>query len=150
MKEMCCELSEVSIGQMSGPFTFAEAIEFFCGPFRTAPLGLAPKADGVGTSAWRMVQNLSFPDGYGVSVNDMIDSDDFPTLWGTAQLMADWVSWPLSLSGRLHCLSGPGCLSGSDLTYLVQNAYLAPIPPIWWWMPIWLCAHLSGRKWAAP
>jgi hypothetical protein len=82
---------EVNLGRMSGPFSIQQAERFFGGPFRTAPLAIVPKP-GVGPDRWRMVQNLSFRDQFGMSVNDFIDSDDFPTKWGTAQMMADWVS----------------------------------------------------------
>jgi hypothetical protein len=82
--------NEVILGRMSGPFSIRQAECFFGGPFRTAPLAIVPKP-GVGPDQWRMVQNLSFRDQFGMSVNDFIDSDDFPTRWGTAQMMADWV-----------------------------------------------------------
>ena len=84
---------EVALGRMSGPFTIQEAERFYGGPFRTAPLAIVPKP-GDGPDQWRMVQNLSFRDEFGMSVNDFIDSDDFPTTWGTAQIMADWVGLP--------------------------------------------------------
>jgi hypothetical protein len=83
--------NEVTLGRMSGPFSVSQAEHFFGGPFRTAPLAIVPKP-GLGPDPWRMVQNLSFRDHFGMSVNDFIDSDDFPTKWGTAQMMADWVS----------------------------------------------------------
>ena len=91
---------------MSGPFTVQQAEQFFGGPFQTAPLAIVPKL-GAGPDHWHMVQNLSFRDEFGISVNDLIDSDDFPTTWGTAQIMADWVSILISFCVSLwytqHC-----------------------------------------------
>lgn len=57
-------------------------LEHLIGPFRTSPLGLVPKA---GSSKLRLVQDLSFPrnDPLLPSVNAHIDSDQFPTAWGT-------------------------------------------------------------------
>jgi hypothetical protein len=53
------------------------------GHVRTSPLALTPK-EGSSTK-WRLIQDLSFPrnDPTIPSVNDVIDSDDFPTEWGT-------------------------------------------------------------------
>jgi hypothetical protein len=93
--------NEVNLGRMSGPFSVRQAESFFGGPFRTAPLAIVPKP-GVGPDQWRMVQNLSFRDQFGMSVNDFIDSDDFPTKWGTAQMMADWVSLFMASFSSFH------------------------------------------------
>ena len=81
---------------MSGPFTIQEAEHFYGGPFWTAPLAIVLKL-GNGPDQWHMVQNLSFRDEFSMSVNDFIDSDDFLMTWGTAQIMADWVSFHNSL-----------------------------------------------------
>ena len=82
---------EVAAGRMSGPFTTKQAHSFFGGHFRTCPLSLVPKPVPVGV-AWRMVENFSFEDADGLSVNSLINSDDFPTSWITAQEFGDWVS----------------------------------------------------------
>lgn len=51
------------------------------GPFRTSPLGLVPKP---GSDEPRLIQDMSYPRNSTVqSVNAGIDSDDFPTEWGT-------------------------------------------------------------------
>lgn len=85
--------AEVRAGRMSGPFTPGQAFEFFQGHFRTCPLALVPKAlpNGAPGKGWRMVENFSFEDGDRVSVNMLIDSDDFPTSWLSALDFADWV-----------------------------------------------------------
>jgi hypothetical protein len=82
---------EVAAGRISGPFTIKQAHAFFGGHFRTCPLSLVPKPVPVGIS-WRMVENFSFEDEDGRSVNSLINSDDFPTSWITAQEFGDWVS----------------------------------------------------------
>ncbi|OJT04921.1 hypothetical protein TRAPUB_4263 [Trametes pubescens] len=78
---------QVALGHMTGPYS-RERVEGILGtPFRSSPLSVVEKAGSVGK--WRLIQNCSFPDEFGVSVNDMIDSDDFPTKWGTAAEVAE-------------------------------------------------------------
>jgi hypothetical protein len=75
--------SEHAAGRYSAPFTRDE-LEHAIGPFRTSPLGLVPKAGS--SKRWRLIQDLSYPKKPGAgpaSVNAGIDSDDFPTEWGT-------------------------------------------------------------------
>ncbi len=57
-------------------------LERLIGPFHTSPLGLVPKS---GSAKLRMIQDLSFPHGDSAcpSVNSQVNSDDFPTEWGT-------------------------------------------------------------------
>ncbi len=69
--------------------------EILGSPFRTSPLAVTEKPGS--TSGWRLIQNCSFKDRHGVSVNDMIDSDDFQTKWGTAAEVAEIVSHPFWL-----------------------------------------------------
>jgi len=85
---------EVAAGRMSGPFSREEAYAFFGGPYRTSPLDLVtkPGIDPDSADGWRMVQDMSFKDHKGVSVNDLIDSDDFPSSGSAPQNFADWVS----------------------------------------------------------
>jgi hypothetical protein len=83
--------TEVELGRVSGPFTTPQAFEFLGSHFRTCPLSLVPKEAEVGVG-WRMVENFSHEDKEGISVNSLINSDDFPTTWISAQEFADWVS----------------------------------------------------------
>ncbi|PPR03772.1 hypothetical protein CVT26_005787 [Gymnopilus dilepis] len=77
--------SEVAKGRMSGPFTKRELEQIVGGPFRSSPIQVVAKHDSDGNLLkTRMAVNLSFKDGSGLSVNDMIDAEDFPTKWGTA------------------------------------------------------------------
>ncbi|TFY54470.1 hypothetical protein EVJ58_g8847 [Rhodofomes roseus] len=73
--------AEQTDGRYSRAFEPRE-LEEIIGPFRTSPLGLVPKP---GTSTYRMIQDLSYPrnDPSLPSVNAAINSDDFPTAWGT-------------------------------------------------------------------
>ncbi|KIP03136.1 hypothetical protein PHLGIDRAFT_78047, partial [Phlebiopsis gigantea 11061_1 CR5-6] len=85
------------------------------GPFRTSPLGLVPKPH---STKLRLVQDMSFPRRRpGVlSVNATIDSDDFPTAWGT---FADTSALLLTLP--------PGCMAA---TFDIRAAYrVTPIRP---------------------
>lgn len=59
---------ELNSGRMSGPLSFEEALEFFNGPFRTAPIGLIEKPPDSGK--WRMIRNFSATDEFRVSTNN--------------------------------------------------------------------------------
>lgn len=83
--------SEVALQRMSGPYTLSE-VETILGPFRSSPIQVAiiPGEDGKPDKK-RICRNLSFKGSPGISINDMLNSDDFPTRWGTANDAADIV-----------------------------------------------------------
>ncbi|KAL1942665.1 hypothetical protein VTO73DRAFT_4905 [Trametes versicolor] len=81
---------QVAAGHMSGPYTQAEVEGILGTPFRSSPLAVVEKPGAPGK--WRLIQNCSFKDAHGVSVNDLIDNDDFPTKWGTAAEVADIIA----------------------------------------------------------
>jgi hypothetical protein len=92
-----------------------EDLKRIIGPFQTSPLGLVPKPH---TDAFRMVQDMSYPRNNPrvTSVNHGVNSDDFPTAWGTFDATASLI---LSLP--------PGCLAA---TFDISAAYrLTPIRP---------------------
>ncbi|KAF7348033.1 Reverse transcriptase/ribonuclease H [Mycena sanguinolenta] len=71
-----------------GPFTQAE-LESCMGPFQSSPLSLIPKAHS--PQKLRLVQNFSFPHTPShshISINHSIDSDSFPSTWGTFNIFA--------------------------------------------------------------
>jgi len=74
-------ISEQAADRYSPPYEPSE-LESIIGPFRTSPLGLVPKPH---SDSFRMIQDLSFPrnDPLVTSVNSSINTDDFPTAWGT-------------------------------------------------------------------
>ena len=71
---------QVALGHMTGPYAREEVERILGSPFRTSPLAVTEKPGSPGK--WRLIQNCSFQDAEGVSVNSMIDSDEFPTIWG--------------------------------------------------------------------
>ena len=75
---------------MSRPYSIKEAHIIFDGHFRTSPVGLVEKYLGDGN--WRMICHLSKLDKYGCSMNDWIDSADFPTSYFPAATVASYVS----------------------------------------------------------
>ncbi|PPQ90028.1 hypothetical protein CVT25_000800 [Psilocybe cyanescens] len=78
--------SKQELGRMSGPFSHSEVEGFLHGPFCSSPLHVVPKATASGEPPkHRLTINLSFKDDQGISVNDLIDSDEFPTRWGGAR-----------------------------------------------------------------
>ena len=85
-------------GRMSGPFSQVELESILDSHFRSSPVQVITKfnPDGSLLKA-RMAINLSFKDKYGMSVNDMIDSDDMPTRWGKASEIEEIVSRSLSI-----------------------------------------------------
>lgn len=88
---------ELSLGRLEGPYTQQEVERRLGGPFRSSPLGVVEKSDKPGK--YRIVRNTSFKGKSGVSVNDSLDSDDFPTQWGTAAMVGDFVSLVLEVFG---------------------------------------------------
>lgn len=92
-----------------------EELKQIIGPFCTSPLGLVPKPH---TDIFRMIQDMSYPrhNPAITSVNYGINSDDFPTAWGTFDVTASLI---LSLPS--------GCLAA---TFDISAAYrLTPIRP---------------------
>jgi hypothetical protein len=66
-----------------GPLS-RSSVETLIGPFQTSPLGIIPKPGKPGK--FRLVQNLSYPyipRSYISSINSSIDSDNYPSTWGT-------------------------------------------------------------------
>jgi hypothetical protein len=88
--------SELAIGHFSGRFTQPD-LEAKIGPFRSSPLQVAVKEEAPGhPKKFRVCRNLSYKGSMGRSVNDEIDAKDFPTRWGTAEQVANFVSLPSS------------------------------------------------------
>lgn len=73
---------ERAADRMSGPFTQSATEQILGGHFRTSPIHVVVTQKADGTPKYRITINLSFPDKNGTSVNDMIDSADFPTQFG--------------------------------------------------------------------
>jgi hypothetical protein len=76
---------EFSKGRYIGPFS-RDDVETLIGPFQSSPFSIIPKPAKI--DKFRVLQNYSFP--YKVStsfpnpsINSFINSDDFPTTWGT-------------------------------------------------------------------
>jgi len=109
--------SEMAAGRYSEGYTPQE-LESRIGPYRTSPLGLIPKSD-----SFRLIQDFSFPknDPSRKSVNHSVDSDDFPTEWGTFDKTAAMI---LSLP--------EGCEAA---TFDISAAYrLTPVAPDQQWV----------------
>lgn len=87
-------LAEREKERMSGPYTRIQLEETLGSPFRSSPVVIVLKQ-----AKPRMAINLSFKGRAGFAVNDMIDSDDFPTRWGGATEVENIVSQ------RFLCLS---------------------------------------------
>lgn len=92
---------EISKGRYIGPFTQSD-LKQAIGPFQTSPLSVIPKTT---PGRFRILQNYSFPYNTSLhfpnpSINSFINSDDFPTTWGTFSL--SWwtlVVWRLPFCG---------------------------------------------------
>lgn len=83
--------TKLNLSRFSGPFS-QQALEAKIGPFHSSPLQVAVKDKGPDLpKKFRVCRNLSYKDPSGRSVNDEINAKDFPTRWGTAQLVADFV-----------------------------------------------------------
>lgn len=82
---------QVQLRRMSGPYTQTQVESFLGGPFMSSPIFLIHKAGSPGK--FRLIQDCSFKNKDGFSVNDFIDSDKFPTRWNTALEVAQIVSF---------------------------------------------------------
>lgn len=82
-------LSEVAKNRVAGPFTTA-ALKHIVGDFRTSPLSVVEKAGSPGQL--RVVRDLSAKGGLDASVNNEINSDEWPTRWDGAKAIASYVS----------------------------------------------------------
>jgi hypothetical protein len=80
-------------GRVSKPFP-QHVLEQVLGPFYASPLNVTEKARDPAfpdVPRWRLVTNCSAKES-GVSLNDQLDADDYPTTWDGAERMAAIVS----------------------------------------------------------
>jgi hypothetical protein len=80
-----------------GPFTQSEMERVCGGPFWCCPMTVVytaadPTASPPKPEKFRPCTNASKKKKGGISVNDQIDSDEFPTRWGSAAQMGEYVS----------------------------------------------------------
>jgi hypothetical protein len=109
---------ELRLGHYSGPFT-REGLERKIGSFHSSPLQVDMKEGTSGKPPkYRVCQHLSYKGKSQLSINDEINSDDFPTHWGKAADVAKIVCLsilPLSLSRAstflFSCLQHPCCFA---------------------------------------
>jgi hypothetical protein len=73
-----------------GPFS-RQILELLIGPFQSSPFSIIPKPGKPGR--FRLIQDYSFPHNTtpihsNPSINSFLNSDDFPTTWGTFSIIA--------------------------------------------------------------
>ena len=81
---------EISKRRYLGPFS-RQIIESLIGPFQSSPFSIIPKPGKPGH--FRLIQNYSFPHNVtpchlNPSINSFLNSDDFPTTWGTFTIIS--------------------------------------------------------------
>jgi hypothetical protein len=92
-KDVCDEYvaEELTKGRYSGPFSHEELYAKI-GHFRSSPLQVVVKKGTNGDpDKYCVCRHLSYAGLMGHSVNDEIDTEDYPTEWGTASEFADIV-----------------------------------------------------------
>ena len=80
--------NEFTAGRYIGPFSRVQ-LEAVLGPFQSSLLSLVPKTSKPGK--YRAVHNFSYPhqpSPDAASINEQINSDDFPCTWGTFATVA--------------------------------------------------------------
>ena len=82
--------NEMEKGRYIGPFS-RNLLEDLIGPFQSSPFSIIPKLGRI--DKYRNIQNYSFPlrPSFAFpnpSINSYINSDDFPTTWGTFSLIS--------------------------------------------------------------
>ena len=118
--------SEMAAGRYSRGFSQSE-LEELIGPFCTSPLGLVRKD----VTSFRLIQDLSFPrrNDSVPSINSQVDSDNFPTEWGT-----------FDITSRLLLSLPDGCQAA---TFDISSAYrITPVRPDQQWA---LVVHWDGQ-----
>jgi len=82
---------ELHLGHYSGPF-MQEKLEWKIGPFQSFPLQVIVKENVPSEpTKFHVCQHLSYKGKAQSSINDEINSDDFPTCWGKASDVAEIV-----------------------------------------------------------
>lgn len=81
---------EITKGRYFGPLS-QDSVEQLIGPFQSSPFSIIPKPGKPGR--YRIVQNFSFPHKPSLtfinpSINSFINSNNFPTTWGTFSLVS--------------------------------------------------------------
>ncbi|CDO71596.1 hypothetical protein BN946_scf184911.g66 [Trametes cinnabarina] len=79
---------QVKLGHMTGPYSEERVRDILGTHFRSSPLSVVPKSS-LEPHKFCLIQNCSFRDEDGMSVNDMISADEFPMSWGTAAEVAE-------------------------------------------------------------
>jgi len=86
---------ELAKGRLVGPYTFDEVLTTY-GHFICSPLNVVEKPRVPGQPAsvtkYRLIIDCSAPDEQGIAVNDLLDPDDYPTVWDGAEPLAAYVS----------------------------------------------------------
>lgn len=85
VEDYCKE--QKSLGRMTGPYSEDDVRNILGTHYLTSPLSVVPKGE-----KFRLVQDLSAEDEDGVSLNSRLRAEDFPTRWGTAAQVAEYVS----------------------------------------------------------
>jgi hypothetical protein len=85
---------ESCLGRMSGPFSRTKIEEKLGGFFRTSPIQVhVVPSEAEKPEKKRICRNFSFKGAMALSVNDCLNSDDYPTRWGSANEVAEIVSF---------------------------------------------------------
>jgi hypothetical protein len=110
-KAVCDEYiaDKLSKGRFSGLYMHDELFSKI-GHFRLSPIQVVVKAGINGApDKYRVCCHLSYRGSMGHSINDEIDSSEYPTTWGTATEFADIVCRILSYHLAPSCHTLPGC-----------------------------------------
>ena len=83
---------ELAADRMSGPFSVLQMCSLCNGHYVACPVHVVTTTDECSKVKHHVVRNTSFHGAASFSVNDLVDSNDFPTEWGTASQVADLVS----------------------------------------------------------
>jgi hypothetical protein len=109
--------TESKLQHIMGPYTREQAQDIFKengGFFRSSPIGVVPKPQRPDQlwDSFRMVIDLSACDSHSVSVNSLINADDFLARWDGARVKGDYVSCCSSYSPpcmAMYCWCQPLC-----------------------------------------
>lgn len=120
---------EIEAQRMDGPFTEGQMRDLVGGHFAACPVHVVTQVGEAGKVKKRIVRNMSYEGLAGYSVNDLIDSDDFPTEWGSASVVAAIVSHqpvPVPFVGVCLLARVASCSTLSGFLFLCDLRGLRP------------------------
>jgi hypothetical protein len=88
-------MDKLAKGRLVRPYTFEEVIKtyrhFICSPLNIVEKPCIP-GQPASVMKYQLIIDCSAPDAQGMAVNDLLDPNDYPTIWDGAESLTAYVS----------------------------------------------------------